>query len=201
VRRQRRLPLAAGAIVLIAVAGIGGAALVLNAGKTHPVVAITTTVTRGEIIERNDLRVVDVAGDRTLQTVDGAQLDSIVGKRAATDLPAATLLPRGATTSELIPHQGRTLVGLQLKPSQLPAATLQAGDSVRLVTLPVDQAGAVSRPGGSAVPIAATVVGSEPGPDNQTTRVDVEVPSDAAAGLSVNAATGRIALILDSRER
>jgi SAF domain len=201
VRRQRRLPLAAGAVVLIAVAGLGGGALVLNAGKTHPVVAITTTVTRGEVIQRDDLRVVDVAGDQTLQTVDGDQLDAIVGKRAATDLPAGTLLPRGATTSELIPHQGRTLVGLQLKPSQLPATTLQTGDTVRLVTLPSDQAGASSRPGSSAVPISATVVGSEPGPDNQTTRVDVEVPNDVAAALSVYAATGRVALILDSRER
>lgn len=201
VRRQRRLPLVAGALTLIAVAGLGGGALIVKAGNTHPVVAITATVTRGDVIQRNDLRVVDVGGAHGLRTVAGDQLDSIVGKRAATDLPAGTLLPQGAATADLVPHQGKTLVGLQLKPSQLPATTLQTGDTVRLVTLPADQAGAVSQQGSSALPIAATVIGSEPGPDNQTTRVDVEVPSDVAANLSVNAATGRVALILDSRER
>ncbi|MFD7161201.1 SAF domain-containing protein [Kribbella sp. NPDC059898] len=201
IRRERRLPLVAGAIALIAVAGIGGGALVVSAGNTHPVVAITTTVTRGDVIQRSDLRVVDVGGGQNLRTVDGDQLNSVVGKRAATDLPAGTLLPQGAATSDLVPHQGRTLVGLQLKPSQLPATTLQTGDTVRLVTLPTDQSGAVSRTGTAGAPIAATVVGSQPGPDNQTTRVDVEVPSDVAAGLSVDAATGRVALILDSRER
>lgn len=199
VRRQRRPALVAGAVVLIAVAGLGGGLLVLNAGNTHPVVAIASTVTRGEVIKRDDLRIVDVGADPSLQTVNGDQLDSIVGKRAATDLPAGTLLPANAATSELVPHRGRTLVGLQLKPSQLPATTLQTGDTVRLVTLPADQASS-ARPGTSR-PISATVIGSEGGPDGQTTRVDVEVPSDVAAGLSVNAATGRVALILDSRER
>jgi hypothetical protein len=190
----------AGAVVLIAVAGLGGGLLVLNAGNTHPVVAVASTVTRGEVIKRDDLRIVDVSADPSLQTVNGDQLDSIVGKRAATDLPAGTLLPANAATSELVPHRGRTLVGLQLKPSQLPATTLQTGDTVRLVTLPADQASS-TRPGTSTLPISATVIGSEGGPDGQTTRVDVEVPSDVAAGLSVNAATGRVALILDSRER
>ena len=190
----------AGAIVLIAVAGLGGGVLVLNAGDTHPVVAVTSTVMRGEVIKRDDLRIVDVGGDPNLQTVDGDQLASIVGKRAATDLPAGTLLPANAATTELVPHRGRTLVGLQLKPSQLPATTLQSGDTVRLVTLPGDQASS-SRPGSSTLPVSATVIGSEDGPDGQSTRVDVEVPSDVAAALSISAATGRVALVLDSRER
>lgn len=186
--------------MLIAVAGLGGGVLVLNAGDTRPVVAITSTVTRGDVIKREDLRIVDVGGDPSLQTVDGDQLSSIVGKRAATDLPAGTLLPANAATTELVPHRGRTLVGLQLKPSQLPATTLRSGDTVRLVTLPGDQAGS-SRSGTSSVPISATVIGSQDGPDGQSTRVDVEVPSDVAAALSISAATGRVALVLDSRER
>lgn len=190
----------AGGIALVAVCGLGGGVFALTAGDTKPVVALTSTVMRGEVIKREDLRIVDVGGDPSLQVVGGDQIASIVGKRAATDLPAGTLLPASAATNELVPRRGRTLVGLQLKPSQLPATTLQGGDIVRLVTLPADQAGS-SRPGSAGQPISATVIGTQDGPDGQSTRVDVEVPSDVAAALSVSAATGRVALVLDSRER
>lgn len=186
-------------IAVIALGGLAGAAVVINAGDTTAVVAMNNAVVRGAVIERDDLRTVNISTDPALKVVPSDQLSAIVGQRAATDLPAGTLLPEGSVSKDLVPGRGRTLVGLQLKPSQMPATTLKPGDSVRLVTLPPEQGSGVARPAPPTV--TATVVGIAAGPDNQTTRVDVEVPSDVAVSLSTSAASSRIALVLDSRER
>ena len=198
-RKERRPALIALAILLIAGSGLGVAVVIQNAGNTTAVLALTKTVPRGALIDRDDLRTVNIGTDPALRVVTASELDSVVGQRAATDLPAGTLLPQGAAAKTLVPRRGRTLVGLQLKPSQLPASPLQAGDTVRLVFLPADQAGATQPV--RTPPATASVVGSQPGPDNQTTRVDVEVPNDVAVSVSTSAAASRIALVLDSRER
>ena len=55
--------------------------------------------------------------------------------------------------------------------------------------------------GTSPTSIAATVVGVRGPGDNGQIVVDVSVPFDQAAELAARAATGKIALVLDSRER
>ena len=49
--------------------------------------------------------------------------------------------------------------------------------------------------------ISATVVGLYPNGENGQTVVSVEVPQEQAAELAARAATGKVALVLDSRER
>jgi len=49
--------------------------------------------------------------------------------------------------------------------------------------------------------ITATVVGVYPADDSGQTVVSVQVPYDRAAELAARAATGKVAVVLDSRER
>ena len=54
---------------------------------------------------------------------------------------------------------------------------------------------------GPPVTIPATVVGQHPDPDTGATVVSVQVPESRAAELAARAATGNVAIVLDSRER
>ena len=81
----------------------------------------------------------------------------------------------------------------------MPGEPLLAGDRVRIVATPGDQGELGDAP---PITIAATVVGLHPGNDeNGQNVVSVLVPEDDAAELAARAATGKVALVLDSRER
>ena len=90
------------------------------------------------------------------------------------------------------------MIVVALTPAQLPAEPLLAGDQVRIVDTPAAQG---EPPRTSPASIAGEVV-STVGPDNTgRTVVNVTVPAGQAAGLAARVATGRVALVLDSRER
>ena len=86
-------------------------------------------------------------------------------------------------------------MGIPVAPGLMPSEPLRAGDTVRLVQTP-GQAGEVT---GNPVTIAATVLSVVPG-ETQTV-VDVVVSADRAAELAARAATGKVAIVLDSRTR
>jgi hypothetical protein len=90
-----------------------------------------------------------------------------------------------------------SVVGIALAAGMMPAEPLNPGDAVRLVQTPGQQ-GEVS---GSPVTVMATVVEVQAAKTADLTIVDVLVPSDVAADLAARAATGKVALVLDSRER
>ena len=98
----------------------------------------------------------------------------------------------------MAPATGESIVGVALATGKLPAEPLRAGDRVRLVQTPADQADVPA----TQVTIDALVqnvpVMSE---DGQTVVIDLLVPSSRAAEVAARAATGRVALVLDSRER
>ena len=72
------------------------------------------------------------------------------------------------------------------------------GDSVRVVTTPGDQGEVTEQ---DPVTIEARVVGVGRVEETGETVVDVSVPREDAAELAARAATGRVALVLDARER
>ncbi len=79
----------------------------------------------------------------------------------------------------------------------LPAEPIAPGDAVRVVQTPGAQGEVADAP----VTVSATVVGVHPSETGDQTIVDVVVPAEAAADLAARAATGKVALVLDSRER
>jgi len=81
----------------------------------------------------------------------------------------------------------------------MPAQRLRVGDTIRIVSTPGQQ-GTVS----AAAPPSLTglVVDLSPAGDNAgSTIVNVQVPAADAAQLAARVATGKIAIVLDSRER
>jgi hypothetical protein len=183
---------------LLALGGLTSVWLVSSAGDTVPVLAMAADVQRGEVIDRTDLTVVDVRPDPGLAVVSEARLNEVVGANATTGLLAGSLLTSGSTTDQLIPGDGLSLVGVALASGQLPAEPLLPGDPVRVVDTPPSQAD----PPATDPDATEGEVVSVAGPDDVgMTTVDVLVPAGEAAGLAARVATGRVTLVLDSRER
>jgi hypothetical protein len=153
----------------------------------------------GPFVPRDDLMTAQIGVDPALKPLPASAADAVVGKRAAMDLAAGGLVTQEDITSAVVPSKGMSLVGVSLPPALMPAAQLQSGDQVRIVATPGAQGDLAT--GTSPTSIGATVVGVRGAGDNGQIVVDVSVPYDQAAELAARAATGKIALVLDSRER
>ena len=197
--KLRRRPLmVAASVVAICLGALLAAWAYSSSGTAREVVAVRSDVQRGEVIQRDDLMTVRVGLDPALRPVSASQLDAVVGQRAAKDLAAGGLVTDRAVTTAVVPARNMSVVGVALPAALMPGETLQSGDRVRVVATPGQQGDVTSARQRS---IAATVVGVYPDADNTQTVVSVEVPYGQAAELAARAATGKVALVLDSRER
>jgi hypothetical protein len=186
--------LSAGLVLVGAALGVG---VWLLSSTSVEVVAARAAIDRGAVIAAADLEVTRVTVDPSVQVVPAPELTGLVGKRAASDIAAGTLLSPAQVTDALPPGSGDSLVGVALTTGQLPAEPLRPGDHVRLVQTPPAQ-GEVPA---TQVSIDAEVQSVTPAADGQATVVDLLVPESRAAEVAALAATGRVALVLDTRER
>lgn len=184
----------AGLVLVGAVLGIG---VWLLSSSSVEVVAARAPIDRGAVIAATDLEVTRVTVDPSVPVVPASELSGLVGKRAASDIAAGTLLSPAQATGALPPGTGESVVGVALVTGQLPAERLRPGDHVRLVQTPAAQGDVPA----TQVTIDAEVQSVTPAADGQTTVVDLLVPESRAAEVAARAATGRVALVLDSRER
>jgi hypothetical protein len=197
-RTRRRPGVLAAGVALVAVGALGAAYLTQVVGGTVAVVAVVRDVAPGEVVQATDLTVAEVNTDPALSPVPASQLSAVIGQRAAVALSAGSLLTDSAVTATVVPTEGRSLVGVALTAAQLPAEVLQPGDRVRIVDTPTAQ----GEPPTTAPATISGEVASAVGPDDTgLTVVNVTVPEGQAADLAARVATGRVALILDSRER
>ncbi|MGL5826334.1 MAG: SAF domain-containing protein [Nocardioides sp.] len=199
VKVRRRPLLFALMAALVAAGALLGAHVYVSVNDTREVLVVANDVARGEVIGAEDLRVVRVSVDPALSPVAGSERTSVEGSRAAVDLWSGTLLTEQATTEGLVPAAGESLVGISLTAAQMPSERLYAGDVVRVVTTPGED-GEVSEKT-DLVSVEATVVGVSVVAETGETVVDVSVPQEQAPDLAARAATGRVALVLDARER
>lgn len=194
-RLRRRPMLMVMAAALAAVGGVLGMVLWSSATSTVEVVIVRSDVPRGEVIDAADVGVARVVADPAMRTVPGGELAHLLGRRAAVDLTAGTLLPPGVLTDALDPGAGQAMVGVPIQPGLMPAEPLRAGDRVLLVYAPT----ATGQSPGKAAPVPAVVVRVTPG--NTQMVVDVLVPTSVAPDLAGRILTGKLGLILDSRVR
>ena len=182
-----------GAVLVI---GIGAAFgyLYSSAGSKEPVVVMTAPVAVGEVITRSDLSTVDVAGDIT--AIAGANLETVVGERAAVALLPGTLLQRSMVTDADPIPTGMAQVGVAVKGGQLPADGLVPGDRVQVLALPGQVAGA-GNPAAPTVLVDPAVVFAAHQDQTQpgTTLLTLVVPAGAAAGVAAASATGAAAVV------
>ena len=110
---------------------------------------------------------------------------------------AGTLLSEQQVAENLVPGEGESLVGVSLTPAMMPSEPLYAGDTVRIVSTPGDQ-GEVTRDAGHDRGHRGR---RQPGGGDRGDRRQRRRPDEKAPDLASRAATGRVALVLDSRER
>ena len=195
-KRRRPRQVAAG-VAIVAASCVGGAFLYGSVRETESVIAIAQMVERGAVIGEGDLAVIDLGAGSDLDTVDGSRIDEFAGQRAAVDLTPGTVLTSTSVTTIMVPVGDAALVPVALPRTRLTNEQLVPGDQVQVVLTPAT---------GQEIPedlpaINATVstVGSPDASD--TVVVDLLVAPADAPTLTVRAATGRVALVLKSRDR
>jgi len=182
-------------LLVLATGAVFGWFMWATTSSASEVVAAKVDVERGQLITAQDLTTVRVALDPSLRTVPEKDLQSLVGRRAASDLSAGTLVSPGEVTDVLLPPTGMSVVSVPIDAGLVPSVPIRAGDTVRLVQTPATGAELAPTPLTVTAEVVSVTV------DDPTTVVDVLVSADRADDLAALAATGRVALVLDSRAR
>ncbi len=198
--RRRRPGLAAlGLLIVLGCAGVSGA-LVLRSNDKTTVLTMARAVPAGHVMTASDLSTADISGTG-LTAIAAASAGTVTGKTAAVDLLPGTLLASGMLTRDRVPGPDQAVVGLALKPGQLPQAELTPGTRVMVIRVPT--AAAQQLPAGEAnagssgsdvlVP-EATVLSVDDDPASAGRLVSLVVAKDVAAALARAGATGAVSL-------
>jgi hypothetical protein len=130
--RQRRWSLALLAVLVTVASALGFVVLWMNAGGREPVLALRRNVAAGQTIEADDLQVVRVATDAGIDPIASSARDDVVGRPAAADLLAGTLLVPDAVGTASGLEAGQAVIAVPVSPEELPA-DLEGGDRVVLL--------------------------------------------------------------------
>jgi SAF domain len=130
--RRRRWPLAMLAVLVTLGSALTFVVLWMNAGGREPVLAVRRAVAAGQIIKAEDLSVVRVAVDPGIEPLDASARDDVIGRSAATDLLAGSLLIAAAVGDDEGLESGTAVVAVPVPSEELPSVDLEAGDRVLL---------------------------------------------------------------------
>lgn len=169
--RDRRAVVAIASLIVVCGSIAAFADLYTSAGHKTAAVVVEQSLVQGQAITAAQLGQADVSVSTGVEYVPEAQASALIGKRAATAVPAGSLLiPEDLTSAPALPT-GSAVVGLALKDGQFPESGLIPGQQVMIVQTAI--------PGS---PLSAPVTGSQSTP----------LPSGAATGSTVlsGSATG-----------
>ncbi len=200
-KRRARWGLLAAGVLAAVVFAVGTYTLVAGSGERTGVVGLAAPVAWGQVITRADLVEVQLAADPALRPVAWSRVDSMVGQRAAADLPAGTLLTGDSVeAAAAVPESGQALVGVQVNGAQAPTTPLSAGDRVALVHTSGTQVGTdvpASRSSSTASERWTGTVFAVSAAANRGERtVDVLVDGDDADALAQASAAGEVAIVV-----
>lgn len=194
-RRPRNLPGAVLGALLIVVCALAGAALASSTDHRTHVIVVARAVPAGATIRAEDLASAAVSADGSVHGIRAVEAPSVVGRVAADNLVAGTLLVQGELATGPPVASGMTIVGLALKPGFLPAS-LAPQEKVSVISTPAGSSADPSRGSPGVLVGAATVYSVGPSPDGQSSLVSVEVPAAAAAAVAEVNAQGGVSLVL-----
>ena len=185
-------------IFAICVGGLLSYLIYARVATETTVVALTSTVYRGQTVAASDLTTVTLSGDPGVPTVPADQRDQLVGQRAVYDLIDGSILAPGAIAPVKLPQDRRALVGIRVTAGRAPSNHLWPGSAVRLIAVPPPNAEAGFTDAYSGKTFTARVVDQQPGPDAASTLVNVDVGSDQAPVVALLAAQDRLSLVRDA---
>ena len=172
-------------MLLVVLGALASAFLYSMNADFRSVVVMAGDVRHGDMIESTDLALVDVPGSFGIDTLPAAELGSLVGLTALSDLPKGSFPLPGHFGSDPLPN-GESLVGLKLPAGRLPASGLFVGVPVRLIAT-----------GEEPVPPVDGIVAALPRELQDGTHVvDVRVSVEFAEPLARLAANDLVALVL-----
>jgi flagella basal body P-ring formation protein FlgA len=130
--RRRRAGMVSLSVLLIVGGAAGAGVLALRLDSRSPVVVARVRIAAGQQITVDALSTTPVAGEG-LSLIPAGQLNQVVGRYAATDIPAGRLLDAQMVSGSGLLRQGRAAVGVVLKAGRAPATGLASGDVVQVV--------------------------------------------------------------------
>ena len=197
VRPARRPAVVGAGVALVAVGAVAAFAAVHQAGtKTH-VLAVAHSLHYGQQITADDLTVAHIAGDPALSPIAAADKSSVIGKFAATDVPAGSLLIRDDLAAGAIPGPGKVLVGVPVKNTSLPVGGVHSADHIKVISTPGPNDDPNSTTAGQSV--SAVVVSIGDADNSGIIVINVEASASDAPALTAWGATGRLAVVVQPR--
>jgi Flp pilus assembly protein CpaB len=131
-------------MVLGVILVIGGAlvfaALAVSLAGRQSVLAMAGPVPAGQVVSDGDLVEVSLANDGGLRAIAASDRGTVVGQTAALDLIEGTLVTRDHLGAGTGPGEGKAMIGLALKPGQVPSSELAPGDRVDVLDTGADSA-------------------------------------------------------------
>lgn len=196
-KNRRRPALIAAGLVMVMLGGLGVFWFTQQSRAVSPVVGMAADVAYGELITAQDVVAIEVVPDPKLRSVPWADVDSVVGKRAATDLFAGSLVSGKAVTGNRITTADESLVGVTVKPAQAPTMALLPRDQILLVLIPAESGPLTLADTPEGVPATVVSVGAVQSGGSRT--VDVIVPASKAPAVAALAASSRLAIVFVAR--
>lgn len=194
--RERKPAMAALAVLLIVGGALVSAYLVMASGQRVPVIRVAKPVAAGQRIPASALEEVQVSATGGLDYIPWRNRANVTQTYATVTLVQGSLLTNGMISTAASAAKGTVVVGLALKPGQLPAGGLHPGDRVAVYAVAVQgqtgiQAGAVLAPAAMVYDVA------EPGQNDvqsDQVQVSVTVPTDEAPLVTQAASAGAVAV-------
>jgi hypothetical protein len=152
--RTRSKSLIVLASLLVLGFGLATAYLVTSAGDKASVLVMGTEISKGHMVQRDDLVSQSVSGVSNAIPVD--QVDDVVGRTATVDLIEGQILTEAMTTTASVPGAGQAMVGLSLDPTRVPSAALNTGDVVDVIAVMGGEQGTKLNPADLDTPIVLT---------------------------------------------
>jgi hypothetical protein len=198
-RRERKPAMAALAVLLIVGGALISAYLVMVSGRRVPVISIAQPVAAGQQIPASALREVQVSATGGLDYIPWADRGKVTQTFATVTLVKGALLTNGMISTDTSVAKGSVVIGLALKPGQMPAGGLHPGDRVALYAV-ASQGGQSGAQGGTVLAPAATVYDVvQPGENDiqaDQVTVSVTVPADQAPQVTQASSAGAVAVAL-----
>jgi len=193
----RRRPAVAALAVLLAVGGAAAAGiLAVRIDERRPVLVAARTIAAGQKIAEGDLAVTRVSAEG-LRLVPADDLDRIVGRYAAQEIPSRRLIDTRMVSAKGLLQQGSAAVGVALQAGRAPASGLRPGDEVQVVSVDQDGTGTVLAERATVSSVSEKSSGSfGSGTDPVAT---VIVKASQAPAVASAAAADKVAIVLLER--